>query len=200
MQDNLDKIDKEPNDIINSPEYKGLMKIPSRLVIKDIPSTLSDQKIIEIFTKNFEENEIKKDMIVIKLQKKYALKERNKICFLTVNNFEIRQKLINFINEFELVSQKGIKQKLTINDCLFQKKYKDEEDPVNNTLKDLEHFQKFKEYLEKDKILDFKIEENNCKKYYFLILILQYWREYSIMQNLKMIILIIIILIKLKIL
>ena len=31
-------------------------------------------------------------IIVIKLQKKYSLKDRNKICFLTVNNFEIRQK------------------------------------------------------------------------------------------------------------
>ena len=169
MQDNPDKIDKDSNDITNSAEYKGLMKIPSRLVIKDIPATLSDEKIIEIFTKNFEENEIKKDMIVIKLQKKYSLKDRNKICFLTVNNFQIRQKLINFISEFELVSQKGIKQKLTVNDCLFQKKYKDEEDIVNNTIKDLEHFKKFKEYLEKDKILDFKNEENNCKNIILLI-------------------------------
>ena len=171
MQDNPNEI--ESNNL-NSPEYKNLMKIPSRLVIKDIPYTLSDEKILEIFTKNFDENEIKKDMIVIKLQKKYSLKERNKICFLTVNNFEVRQKVINFINEFELVSQKGIKQKLTVNDCLFQKKYKDEIDPVNNTLKDLEHFQKFKEYLEKDKILDFKNEENNCKKKYYLFLILYY--------------------------
>jgi hypothetical protein len=163
MRENQDKTEKDAIDVTNSAEYKGLMKIPSRLVIKDIPATLSDEKIIDIFTKNFDENEIKKDMIVIKLQKKYSLKDRNKICFLTVNNFQIRQKLINFISEFELVSQKGIKQKLTVNDCLFQKKYKDEEDPVNNTLKDLEHFQKFKEYLEKDKILDFKNEENNCK-------------------------------------
>jgi hypothetical protein len=168
MIENKDKSEGDSNDIINSAEYKGLLKIPSRLVIKDIPATLSDEKIIEIFQKNFEENEIKKDMIVIKLQKKYALKERNKICFLTVNNFDIRQKVINFINEFELVSQKGIKQKLTVNDCLFQKKYKDEEDPVNDTLKDLEHFQKFQEYLEKDKILDFKNEENNCKTIIYL--------------------------------
>ena len=174
MQENTEKIDKGPKDFTNSVEYKGLMKIPSRLVIKDIPATLSDEKILEIFTKNFDENEIKKDMIVIKLQKKYSLKERNKICFITVKNLEIRQKLINFINEFELVSQKGIKQKLTVNDCLFQKKYKDEEDPVNDTLKDLEHFQKFKEYLEKDKILDFKNEENNCKKNIFLILKIYY--------------------------
>ena len=174
MKENPEKIDKDDNDFTNSAEYKGLMKIPSRLVIKDIPATLSDEKILEIFTKNFDENEIKKDMIVIKLQKKYSLKERNKICFITVKNLEIRQKLINFINEFELVSQKGIKQKLTVNDCLFQKKYKDEEDPVNDTLKDLEHFQKFKEYLEKDKILDFKNEENNCKKNIFLILKIYY--------------------------
>ena len=168
MTENPEKIDKNPNDFTNSAEYKGLMKIPSRLVIKDIPATLSDEKILEIFTKNFDENEIKNDMIIIKLQKKYSLKDRNKICFITVNNLEIRQKLINFINEFELVSQKGIKQKLTINDCLFQKKYKDEEDPVNDTLKDMKHFQEFKEYLEKDKILDFKNEENNCKKNIFL--------------------------------
>ena len=70
MKDNPDKIDKGPNDINNSADYNQLMEIPSRLVIKDIPSTLSDEKIIEIFTKNFNENEIKKDMIVIKLQKK----------------------------------------------------------------------------------------------------------------------------------
>jgi len=168
MTKNLDKLEKGPNNPSNSNELAGLLKIPSRLVIKDIPATLSDDKIIEIFTKNFDENEITKDMIVIKLEKKYSLKERNKICFLTVTNFEVRQKMINFISEFELVSSKGIKQKLTVNDCLFQRKCKNEEDPVNNTLKDLEHFQKFKEYLEKDKILDFKNEENNCKKNIFL--------------------------------
>ena len=158
-----EKLEKEAQNIINSSEYKDLMKIPSRLVIKNIPGDLSDEKIIEIFTKNFEENDIKKDMIVIKLQKKYALKGRNKICFITVNNFEVRQKLIQFISELELVSQKGVKQKLTVNDCLFQRNYKIEQDPVNNTLDNIEHFKKFKEYLEQDRILDFKNEENNCK-------------------------------------
>ena len=69
MRENQDKTEKDPVDVTNSAEYKGLMKIPSRLVIKDIPATLSDEKIIDIFTKNFDENEIKKDMIVIKLQK-----------------------------------------------------------------------------------------------------------------------------------
>lgn len=162
MQENA-KSEKDSQNMINSSDYSHLMKIPSRLVIKNIPGDLSDEKIIEIFQKNFDENDIKKDMIVIKLQKKYSLKGRNKICFITVNNFEVRQKLIKFISEFELVSQKGVKQKLTVNDCLFQRNYKIEQDPVNNTLDNLEHFQKFKEYLEQDKILDFKNEENNCK-------------------------------------
>ena len=165
MQEN-EKQEKNHQNNNTSPEYSQLLKIQSRMVIKNIPGDLSDEKIKEIFTKNFGENEIKKDMIVIKLQKKYSLKGRNKICFITVNNFEIRQKLIQFINELELVSQKGVKQKLTVNDCLFQRNYKIEQDPVNNTLQNLEHFQKFKEYLEQDKILDFKNEENNCKKIY----------------------------------
>ena len=162
MQENV-KSEKDSQNVMNSSDYSHLMKIPSRLVIKNIPGDLSDEKIIEIFQKNFDENDIKKDMIVIKLQKKYSLKGRNKICFITVNNFEVRQKLIKFISEFELVSQKGVKQKLTVNDCLFQRNYKIEQDPVNHTLDSLEHFQKFKEYLEQDKILDFKNEENNCK-------------------------------------
>ena len=122
-------------------------------------------------------------MIVIKLQKKYALKGRNKICFITVNNFEVRQKMIQFINELELVSQKGVKQKLTVNDCLFQRNIKIEQDPVNNTLQNLEHFQKFKEYLEQDKILDFKNEENNCKKIfnqYILLFYIQYQKGFLI--------------------
>ena len=70
MQEN-EKSEKE------IPNINQLLKIQSRLVIKNIPGDLSDEKIKEIFTKNFSENEIKKDMIVIKLQKKYALKGRN---------------------------------------------------------------------------------------------------------------------------
>lgn len=61
MSENPEKFEKE---------IENLLKIPSRMVIKDIPATLSDDKIKEIFTKNFEENEIQKDMIVIKLEKK----------------------------------------------------------------------------------------------------------------------------------
>ena len=86
--------------------------------------------------------------------------------------------MIQFINELELVSQKGVKQKLTVNDCLFQRNIKIEKDPVNNTLQNLEHFQKFKEYLEQDKILDFKNEENDCKKSFKF-----FYFNYSIRRN-----------------
>lgn len=51
MSENPEKFEKE---------IENLLKIPSRMVIKDIPATLSDDKIKEIFTKNFEENEIQK--------------------------------------------------------------------------------------------------------------------------------------------
>lgn len=149
-------------------ELNHLLKIPSRLVIKNIPSSLSDEKILEIFKKNFEENEIQNNTIIIKLEKKYSLKKRNKICMITVENFNVRQKVIDFINTFELIDPKGIKQKLTVNDCLLQRKYKDEKDPVEGSLENMEHFQKFKEYFEKDKILEYKNEEKNCKKFYYI--------------------------------
>ena len=97
--------------------------------------------------------------------KKYSLKKRNKICFLTVDNFETRQNIIDFLDTFELVDPKGIKQKLTVNDCLLQNKIKGNEDQIENTIEDCEHFIKFKEYFEKDKLVDFKNEEKNfCEK------------------------------------
>ena len=155
----------------NKSELNSLLKIPCRLVIKNIPVSLSDDNIKDIFKKNFDEKEIKNDMIVIKLEKKYSLKDRNKICLITVDNFETRQKVIDFIGKFELIDPRGIKQKLTINDCLLQKQYKEEEDSVMGTIENIEHFQKFKEFFEKDKILDFKAEENKCN-YIFIIFFL----------------------------
>jgi hypothetical protein len=152
----------EKNNEINNPELQYLLQIPCRLVVKNIPSLLSNDVIKGIFTKNFE-NDIKEEMLIIKTEKKYSLKKRNKLCFITVNNFDVRKKLFEFINEFELADLQGIKQKLTIHDCLFQKNYKLTPDELNNTLDNLDHFKKFKEYFEKDKILDFKLEEEKCK-------------------------------------
>ena len=148
----------------NLDDIKKFFHIPSRLVIKNIPNNLNDEQIINIFKKNFGEHIIDK-ILVFKLLKKYSLKKRNKICFLTVDNFETRQNIIDFLDTFELVDPKGIKQKLTVNDCLLQNKIKGNEDQIENTIEDCEHFIKFKEYFEKDKLVDFKNEEKNfCEK------------------------------------
>jgi hypothetical protein len=148
----------------NLDDIKKIFHIPSRLVIKNIPNNLNDEQIINIFKKNFGEHIIDK-ILVFKLLKKYSLKKRNKICFLTVDNFETRQNIIDFLDTFELVDPKGIKQKLTVNDCLLQNKIKGNEDQNENTIEDCEHFIKFKEYFEKDKLVDFKNEEKNfCEK------------------------------------
>ena len=148
----------------NLDDIKKFFHIPSRLVIKNIPNNLNDEEIINILKKNFGEHIIDK-ILVFKLLKKYSLKKRNKICFLTVDNFETRQNIIDFLDTFELVDPKGIKQKLTVNDCLLQNKIKGNEDQIENTIENCEHFIKFKEYFEKDKLVDFKNEEKNfCEK------------------------------------
>ena len=148
----------------NVDDIKKFFHIPSRLVIKNIPNNLNDEEIINILKKNFGEHIIDK-ILVFKLLKKYSLKKRNKICFLTVDNFETRQNIIDFLDTFELVDPKGIKQKLTVNDCLLQNKIKGNEDQIENTIENCEHFIKFKEYFEKDKLVDFKNEEKNfCEK------------------------------------
>ena len=152
----------EHSEIVEQQNLNNLLRIPSRLVIKNIPSELSDEQIKKIFLKDFG-NSLKEDMLVIKLEKKYNLKKRNKVLFMTVENFEIRQKVIEFIAKFELVDPKGIKQKLTINDCLLQRKLKTSKDEVIGTIEKCEHFQKFKDFFEKEKILDFKKEEDKCK-------------------------------------
>ena len=119
----------------NLDDIKKIFHIPSRLVIKNIPNNLNDEQIINIFKKNL------------------------------VDNFETRQNIIDFLDTFELVDPKGIKQKLTVNDCLLQNKIKGNEDQIENTIEDCEHFIKFKEYFEKDKLVDFKNEEKNfCEK------------------------------------
>ena len=73
MQENV-KSEKDSQNVMNSSDYSHLMKIPSRLVIKNIPGDLSDEKIIEIFQKNFDENDIKKDMIAVAIYRNENLK------------------------------------------------------------------------------------------------------------------------------
>ena len=54
MQDNPDKVEKDSNYIINSAEYKNIMKILSRFLIKDSPASFSDKKNIWNFNKKYQ--------------------------------------------------------------------------------------------------------------------------------------------------
>ena len=89
------------------------------------------------------------------------MKKRNKICYITVDNLETRNKVYEFFSSFEF------KQKLTINDAIYQFRQKGIDDPLNNTIDSCEHFLKFKEYFSKEKIVEFKYEENNFCEHLF---------------------------------
>ena len=151
MKDNKDE--ENENKIIN------FLDISSRLVIKNIPDNLSDTKLIEIIKKNFEEH-VKNDILICKLEKKYSMKGRNKICFITVDNLETRNKVYEFFSTFELVDPRGIKQKLAVNDAIYQSRTKPIDDPICNTIDSCEHFLKFKEYFSNEKFVDFKNDES----------------------------------------
>lgn len=140
-------------------------QVPIKLIIKNIPSNLSDAQIEDIFKKNFA-NEIEGECLIVKLDKKYTLKRRSKVCFVTAKTFQIRDKIYEFFSTFELIDPNGIKQKLSVNDCIVQENLyvNNSKDPIENSIENFDHFKKFQEYFEKEKLIDFKNEEDKCKK------------------------------------
>lgn len=138
-------------------------KITCRLIIKGIPENISDEHFESILNDNFSKF-IKEQPLIIKLNKKYSTKKKNKICFFTVDSLEARAKIVDFFSSFELIDPKGMKQKLIVNDCLLQTRIKVNMDAMENTIDDCEHFIKFKEAMANEKIVDFKTkEEDYCK-------------------------------------
>ncbi len=105
-------------------------QISSRLVIKNIPENFSDDQLTELIKKNFENRT--KDINILKLEHKYS--KNNKLCYLTTDNLDTRREVIQFFNGFELIDPKGFKQKLTIIDCLYQNKAKNQKDKIENTI------------------------------------------------------------------
>ena len=150
---------KDNKDEENENKIMNFLDISSRLVIKNIPDNLSDTKLIEIIKKNFEDH-VKKDILICKLEKKYSMKGRNKICYITVDNLETRNKVYEFFSTFELVDPRGIKQKLSVNDAIYQSRTKSIDDPICNTIDSCEHFLKFKEYFSNERFVDFKNDES----------------------------------------
>ena len=86
------------------------------------------------------------------------MKKRNKMCYITVDNLETRNKVYEFFSSFELVEPRGFKQKLTINDAIYQFRRKGINDPLYNTNDSWDHFWKFNESPEK------LAEAGYCKK------------------------------------
>jgi hypothetical protein len=115
----------------NNNSSDSILNTNSRLAIKNIPENFSNQQILDLLTKNFEN--MLKNIDIIKLEHKYNLKN-NKICFLTAENLDIRKKVIDFFSVFELVDPKGFKQKLIVVDCLYQNKFKSNKDSIENTI------------------------------------------------------------------
>lgn len=145
---------------------KDQVDFTPRLVLKNIPENLSDEAIKEILNKNFEGKF--KDLRICNLEHKYYSKN-NKICFVTIDNLETRQKFISFFRKFDIVDPRGLKQKIIVVDALFQNKSKDIEDTITSSFENRKimnylviHFQKFKEYFNEAKLIDFKNEENEC--------------------------------------
>jgi hypothetical protein len=77
------------------------------------------------------------DVSIVNLSHKYDQKSQ-KVCLLTVKSFETRINLYEFFLDYEVIDQKGIKQKLNIVDALYQKTLTSQKDnivdPIDNTI------------------------------------------------------------------
>lgn len=105
--------------------------ITCRLVLKNIPENFSNELLLDLLNKNFD-NKLK-EITITKLEHKYHARN-NKLCMLTVDNLENRKKVFDFFKIFEMVDPKGFKQKLTAADCLFQNKFKNSKDIIEGTI------------------------------------------------------------------
>lgn len=166
----------------NNPQQSNLpSNVSCRLTLKNIPENFSNEQLLDLLDKKFESK--LKDIIITNLEHKYNSKN-NKICFVTAENIEMRKKVFNFFASFEMIDPRGFKQKINIVDCLYQNPPKDNiiKDSIEGTIENskililiykfhninnkliiVSHFQKFKEYFEKGKLVDFKNEETSCK-------------------------------------
>jgi hypothetical protein len=103
-----------------------------RLVVKNIPENLSDNQINDLFNKNFEGKF--KDLNICCSVHKYS--KNSKFCFLTVDSFDVRKKVMDFFSTFEIIDPKGIKIKLIVLDCLYQNRIKENKDNMINSIGD----------------------------------------------------------------
>ena len=101
-----------------------------KLFIKNIPDNNPDEKFLELLKKNFENMS---NILIYKTAHKFTSKN-NKLCSLTVNSQETRQKICEFFANFDMIDNKGLKNRLKVNDVVYQKSVKSVIDPINNTI------------------------------------------------------------------
>lgn len=130
-----------------------------KLVIKKIPNKMTEVEIKEILGKCVKGEYF--DFQYVKPSHKYDTKSNN-LCFLSVKNLEAQVKLSDFLETYEIITKKGLKQKLYLDKCVMQHQRLEEpsidDSKINNTYFSLLHFQKFKEAFESESksLLEFK--------------------------------------------
>ncbi len=103
-----------------------------RLIIKNIPDKISNDNIMEILKKNFED--VIFDISINKLKHKFNNMKNKKICFLSTNSLNIRKKIIDFFYNYEFIDPKGLKFKFTVVDSLYQPPMIKSNDKAENTI------------------------------------------------------------------
>lgn len=103
-----------------------------RLIIKNIPDKISNDSIMDILKKNFED--VIFDISINKLKHKYNNMKNKKFCFVSTNTLNIRKKIIDFFHNYEFVDPKGLKYKFSVVDSLFQPPMIKSNDKAHNTI------------------------------------------------------------------
>lgn len=103
-----------------------------RLIIKNIPDKISNDIIMDILKKNFED--VVFDISINKLKHKYNNMKNKKMCFLSTNSLNIRKKIIDFFYNYEFIDPKGLKFKFTVVDSLYQPPMIKSNDKAENTI------------------------------------------------------------------
>jgi hypothetical protein len=103
-----------------------------RLIIKNIPDKISNESIMDILNKNFED--VIFDISINKLKHKYNNMKNKKYCILSTNSLNIRKKIIDFFYNYEFIDPKGLKYKFMVVDCLYQPPMIKINDKAENTI------------------------------------------------------------------
>lgn len=103
-----------------------------KVFIKQIPDNFPSDKFIEILKKQFE-NSVS-NVNIYKHQHKYK-NRLNKVCFLTVDSMETKQRVFEFFSSFDIIDHRGLKHKLKAVDSMYCSSHvKKKNDPLNSTI------------------------------------------------------------------